>query len=192
MKCTNTWFMMKKTAERPPVPGITRAEFCCFSLENLHNTGWKLGYAVAPEPLMEEFRKVHQFNVFSVNTPIQYALAYYMADPQTYLGLGNFQEKRDYFLELMTGSRFKPLKCEGTYFHLYDFSAISDEQDTDFATRITKEHGVATIPVSRFTRGVPEAVSFVFVLQKKRDAGKGGSIIGEDMRRLFELQKETL
>ncbi|MCB0653126.1 MAG: aminotransferase class I/II-fold pyridoxal phosphate-dependent enzyme [Saprospiraceae bacterium] len=152
-------------------PGLRERSFAVFSFgKTFHNTGWKLGYAVAPEPLMEEFRKVHQFNVFSVNTPIQYALAYYMADPQTYLGLGNFfQEKRDYFLELMTGSRFKPLKCEGTYFHLYDFSAISDEQDTDFATRITKEHGVATIPVSPFYARSPRSSVLRFCFAKEKE-----------------------
>ncbi len=133
-------------------PELRKQSFATFSFgKTFHNTGWKMGYAVGPEALMIEFQKVHQFNVFSVNTPIQFALADYMEDPQTYLSLGNFfQEKRDFFLNLMQSSRFRPLKCEGTYFHMYDFSDISDEQDTDFAKRITKEYGVATIPVSPF------------------------------------------
>ncbi len=152
-------------------PELRKQSFATFSFgKTFHNTGWKMGYAIAPEELMIEFQKVHQFNVFSVNTPIQYALAEYMEDPQTYLGLSSFfQEKRDFFLSMMQASRFKPLKCEGTYFHMYDFSAISDEQDTDFAARITKEYGVATIPVSPFYHKTPQSrvVRFCFAKQKE-------------------------
>ena len=100
---------------------------------------------------MAEFRKVHQFNVFTVNTPVQYALADYLADPETYLSLpAFFQQKRDFFLETMKGSRLRPLRCEGTYFYLFDYSAISDEPDMEFAKRMTTEWGVAAIPVSAF------------------------------------------
>lgn len=114
-------------------------------------TGWKMGYCVAPAYLMKEFRKVHQFNVFSVNTPMQYALAEYLQAPEHYLQLPDFyQQKRDFFRQALQGSAFKLLPCEGTYFQLLDYSAISQEKDVDFAIRLTKEHGIATIPVSVF------------------------------------------
>jgi len=119
--------------------------------KTFHNTGWKIGYLVAPENLMKEFRKVHQFNVFSVNTPLQYGIADFLSDPEEYLGLSNFyQEKRDYFLEVIKKSRFKPIHCEGTYFQLVDYSAISAEKDKTFVKRLTVDHGVAAIPVSAF------------------------------------------
>ena len=119
--------------------------------KTFHNTGWKTGYVVAPDYLTTEFRKVHQFNVFSANHPIQAALAEYLGDPSTYEGLPAFyQRKRDFFLEVMQKTRFKPLKCSGTYFQLFDYSGISDEHDLDFCKRITKEYGVAAIPVSAF------------------------------------------
>ncbi len=128
--------------------------------KTFHSTGWKIGYCVAPEHLMKEFRKVHQFNVFSVNTPMQYAIADFLADPNEYLSLNNFyQEKRDFFLKAMEGSRFRPIPCKGTYFQLFDYSAISDEIDTEFAKRMTREMGVASIPVSVFyTDGRDEKV----------------------------------
>ncbi|MGB1317269.1 MAG: methionine aminotransferase, partial [Flavobacteriales bacterium] len=116
-----------------------------------HNTGWKIGHVLAPKELMTEFRKVHQFNVFSVNTPAQYALADFLDDKDHYLELGAFyQQKRDTFNELIKGSRFKIRPSEGTYFQLLDYSDISDEIDTDYAIRLTKEVGVASIPVSVF------------------------------------------
>jgi methionine transaminase len=119
--------------------------------KTFHATGWKMGYIVAPPHLTTEFRKVHQFNVFSVNTPIQYAIAEFLENEEEYLSLPSFyQQKRDFLIEKMTNSRFKPLHCEGTYFQLFDYSAISDEKDSDFAKRLTIENGVATIPVSAF------------------------------------------
>ena len=119
--------------------------------KTFHATGWKMGYVVAPPHLTSEFRKIHQFNVFSVNTPIQYAIAEFLENPNEYLSLPDFyQQKRDFLIEKMKNSRFKPLYCEGTYFQLFDYSAISDEKDTDFAKRLTIEHSVATIPVSAF------------------------------------------
>lgn len=119
--------------------------------KTLHATGWKLGCCVAPARLTREFRKVHQFNVFSVNTPVQYAVAEYFRDPATYLGLNEFfQKKRDFLLEAMKGSRFKPLESQGTYFQLYDYSDISNEPDTEFVKRLTIDYGVAAIPVSVF------------------------------------------
>jgi len=116
-----------------------------------HNTGWKTGYCVAPPELTREFRKVHQFNVFSANHPMQAAFADFMADPAEYLGLPDFyQQKRDFFLQAMSATRFRPLPCKGTYFQLFDYSAISDEPDLDFCKRLTTEFGVAAIPVSSF------------------------------------------
>lgn len=119
--------------------------------KTFHSTGWKMGYCVASEHLMKEFRKVHQFNVFSVNTPVQYAMAEFLKNPDEYLSLPYFyQQKRDFFAQAMSTSRFKPLSCSGTYFQLYDYSAISDESDIDFAKRLTTEYGVAAIPISVF------------------------------------------
>lgn len=116
-----------------------------------HNTGWKIGHVLAPKELMTEFRKVHQFNVFSVNTPAQYALADFLLEKEHFLELGAFyREKRDTFNRLMEGTRFKIRPSEGTYFQLLDYSDISDEKDTDYAIRLTKEVGVASIPVSVF------------------------------------------
>lgn len=119
--------------------------------KTFHATGWKMGYAVAPEKLMIEFRKVHQFNVFSVNTPIQYALAAYLKDEQNYLNLPKFyQEKRDYFVNRLPNSRFKVIPSYGTYFQLLDYSAISDKPEFEFAEWMTVEKGLASIPVSSF------------------------------------------
>lgn len=116
-----------------------------------HNTGWKTGYCVAPPELTAEFRKVHQFNVFSANHPMQAAFADFLVDADEYLGLPDFyQRKRDFFLEQLQNTRFRPLACEGTYFQLCDYSAISDEPDLDFCKRLTAEFGVAAIPVSSF------------------------------------------
>ena len=119
--------------------------------KTFHNTGWKIGYAVAPKALMEEFKKVHQFNVFSVHHPSQKALASYLEKDAHYLGLNAFfQKKRDLFLDLIKGSRFKATPAAGTYFQMLDFSQITDEPDTVFAERLTKENGLASIPTSVF------------------------------------------
>lgn len=133
-------------------PGLRERSLAVYSFgKTFHNTGWKTGYCVAPPELTTEFRKVHQFNVFAVNTPIQYALADFLADPEEYLSLPDFyQHKRDFFQSAMSGSRFRPLPSEGTYFQLYDYSAISDEPDTVFVKRMIAEWGVAAIPVSVF------------------------------------------
>ena len=119
--------------------------------KTFHITGWKVGYCIAPPALTEEFRKVHQFLTFSTSTPAQYALAEYLKDHGRVNELKNFyQSKRDYFLRLISGTKFRPLKCEGTYFQLLDYSAISNENDYEFAVRLTKEYMVASIPVSVF------------------------------------------
>jgi methionine aminotransferase len=132
-----------------------------------HTTGWKIGYCVAPANLMAEFRKVHQFLVFSVNTPIQYALADYLENKDAYLQLSAFyQEKRDFFNQLFSASRFKFQPSPGTYFQLLDYSAISNEKDTDFARRLTIEHGVASIPVSVFYHKKTESKFLRFCFAK--------------------------
>ncbi len=135
-----------------------------------HTTGWKVGYAVGPAPLMEEFRKVHQFVTFSTHTPVQYALADFLADRRGLAELSPFyQAKRDLFLRLMEGSRFRPLRCCGSYFQLMDYSAITADADADFAVRLTKEHGVASIPTSPFLHrsAAPRVLRFCFA--KKDD-----------------------
>ncbi len=119
--------------------------------KTFHATGWKTGYVVAPENLMREFRKVHQFNVFSVNTPVQYALAEYLQNENNYLNLPDFyQQKRDFFVNHIRNSRFKVIPSHGTYFQLLDYSEISDQNEFDFAVWMTKEKGLASIPVSSF------------------------------------------
>lgn len=133
-------------------PKLAERSFVVFSFgKTYHNTGWKMGYCLAPAELMREFRKAHQFIVFSANTPIQYAFAEMMKDPMHYLGLRNFyEEKRNYFLKLTEGSRFKAKPAAGSYFQLLSYKGISNERDTDFAVRLTKETGVAAIPTSVF------------------------------------------
>jgi methionine aminotransferase len=125
--------------------------------KTFHATGWKIGYAVAPAALTKEFRRVHQFVQFCVVTPMQHALADYLAsDPGHYLGLSDFyQARRDRFCTLLETSRFHVRPSAGTYFQLLDYSAITDEPDTEFARRLTREAGVACIPVSVFQAEPP-------------------------------------
>ena len=133
-------------------PDLLQRSFVCFSFGKVyHCTGWKLGYCIAPGALMKEFRKIHQFNAFTCDTPKQVALAGFLEKREHYLELGNFlQTKRDYFKQLMSQTRFKALPSFGSYFQVYDYSSISDESEMDFAQRLTTEYGVATIPVSAF------------------------------------------
>ncbi|MBS1569681.1 MAG: aminotransferase class I/II-fold pyridoxal phosphate-dependent enzyme [Bacteroidetes bacterium] len=132
--------------------------FVVFSFGKVfHATGWKTGYVLAPRDLMAEFRKAHQFNVFSVNTPVQHALAKYLADPANYGGVpAFFQAKRDRFAAGLRGSRFRLLPCEGSYFQIADYGAITGEGDFAFAQRLAREHGVAAIPLSPFYKEPPE------------------------------------
>lgn len=125
-----------------------------------HATGWKVGYCMAPAFLMQEFRKVHQFLVFSVNAPIQYAIAEYLKDENTYLSLPDFfQQKRDHFRKGLEQTRFELLPCSGSYFQSVTYNGITDEKDSDFALRLTKEIGVASIPTSVFyTQGTDHHV----------------------------------
>ena len=133
-------------------PGLAERSFIVFSFgKTYHATGWKMGYVLAPEKLMTEFRRVHQFIVFTVNTPFQYALADYMKNKSEYLELGAFyQKKRDYFNNLIKGSKFNFVPSSGSYFQSLDYSKITNEKDTDYAIRLTKEVGVASVPTSVF------------------------------------------
>jgi methionine aminotransferase len=141
-----------------------------------HVTGWKVGYVVAPAALTTEFRKVHQFVGFSTNTPTQYALAEFIAEKRGYPELSGFyQRKRDLFLELIAGSRWRPLPSRGTYFQLLDYSAITDEQDMAFALRLTKEHGVASIPTSAFLYKQPAPPVLRFCFAKKDETLKAAA-----------------
>ena len=147
-----------------------------------HITGWKVGYVLGAADLMTEFRKVHQFNVFTVNTPCQIGIAEYMRDPARHLGLAAFyQHKRDFFREQLRGTRFELLPCRGTYFQLARYDTVSDLPDRDFATWLTREIGVAVIPVSVFYNDGQDdrVVRFCFAKQESTLAAAG-----ERLRRL--------
>jgi len=133
-------------------PELLARAFVCFSFGKVyHCTGWKLGYCIAPQPLMHEFRKIHQFNAFSCDTPKQVALAQFLQNKDAYHNLGAFmQQKRDYFQQLMSQTRFEPLPSHGSYFQIYSYRQLSAEAEKDYAIRLTKEAGVATIPVAAF------------------------------------------
>ncbi|MEO5891939.1 MAG: methionine aminotransferase [Ferruginibacter sp.] len=133
-------------------PDLLERSFVCFSFgKTYHCTGWKIGYCIAPAALMKEFRKVHQFNCFSCNSPVQFALADYIQHKESYLQLGaQLQQKRDYFQGLMNQTKFKAFPSYGSYFQMYSYSGITEETEKDFATRLTKEYGVASIPASAF------------------------------------------
>ena len=158
-------------------PKLLERSFVVLSFgKTFHATGWKMGYCLAPENLMNEFRKVHQYIVFSVNTAVQYALAEFMEDESNYMGLQNFyQEKRDLFLSLIKDSEFKPLKCNGSYFQLLDYSAISTDNDVNVAEKLTIEHGVASIPISVFYQSPPEDKILRFCFAKNEDVLKSAA-----------------
>ena len=151
------------------IPELARRAFVVSSFgKTYHVTGWKVGYVAAPAALMAEFRKVHQFNVFTVNTPVQHGLANYMADPRPYLELPAFyQRKRDLFRAGLENTRFKLLPCQGTYFQCVDYSAISDLPEAEFAKWLTSEIGVAAIPVSAFYSQPHESGVVRFCFAKK-------------------------
>ena len=133
-------------------PGLAERAIVCASFgKTFHNTGWKMGYCVAPEALMKEIIKFHQVTVFCVNHPMQRAFAEYLKEPKHYLELGEFyQQKRDKFLKLIKDTRFKCNVSKGTYFQVLDYSEITDEADVEFAKRLVTEFGLASIPVSVF------------------------------------------
>jgi methionine aminotransferase len=150
-------------------PDLLERSFVCFSLGKVfHCTGWKLGYCVAPEPLTKEFRKFHQFNAFSCFTPTQVALADFLKEPQHYLSLPDFmQKKRDFFEELMSATRFHALPTHGSYFQVYSYKEISDESDKDFAKTLVARCGVAAIPVSAFYQSGKDDKVLRFCFAKK-------------------------
>ncbi|MES2899192.1 MAG: pyridoxal phosphate-dependent aminotransferase [Pseudomonadota bacterium] len=150
-------------------PELAERSFVVSSFgKTYHVTGWKIGYVAAPAPLMAEFRKVHQYNVFTVNTPVQYGIASYMVDPAPYLGLSDFyQRKRDLFRDGLQGSRFTLLPADGTYFQCVRYDAISTASESAFAQWLTTEVKVAAIPVSAFYSQGKESgiVRFCFAKQ---------------------------
>ena len=153
-------------------PELRERAFVVFSFGKVfHATGWKGGYILAPEALMSSFRKVHQFNVFSVNTPMQHALATYMQAPSVYEDVKQmYQKKRDRFVDGLKGSRWRLLPCEGSYFQVADYSAISDLPDLEFAVLLAKEHGVAGIPLSPFYAAKPEGQRLMRFCFAKEDS----------------------
>lgn len=163
-------------------PELYQRSISVFSFgKTYHCTGWKVGYCVAPEYLMNEIRKVHQWNVFSVNSFVQYALATFMKDEQQYLSLPQFyQQKRDFFLEILKTTRLQPLKSEGTFFQLSDYSEISDLDDVAFAKEMTVKHGVACIPISVFYSNIRQDKLIRFCFAKTENLlSKAGLLLSK-------------
>ena len=165
-------------------PELYQRSFVCFSFgKTYHCTGWKMGYCIAPPALMKEFRKVHQFNCFTCNSPQQYALAEFLLKENEYLSLGKFiGDKRDYFVEAMKATAFKPLPSYGSYFQLYSYEGLSNESEKELAVRLIKEYGVATIPVSAFYKNKEENKVLRFCFAKKEET------LAEAAKRLKHVQ----
>ncbi len=166
-------------------PDLFERSFVCFSFGKVYNcTGWKIGYCIAPEALMAEFRKIHQFNCFSCNTPVQYAISDFVKQKDEYEKLGLFfQTKRDLFQEAMKKTRFTPLPSHGSYFQLYSYDGLTEESEKDFALRLCKNAGVACIPVSAFYRNGKENKVVRFCFAKKEDT------IQEAIQKLYDFDK---
>jgi len=168
-------------------PGLAGRAFIVSSFgKTYHVTGWKIGTVVAPAPLTAEFRKVHQFNVFTVNTPMQHALAAYMADPAPYLQLSDFYAaKRDRFRAGLANTRFRLLPSQGTYFQCVDISTLAvperDLPEADFCQWLTREIGVAAIPLSAFYGNGFDQKVVRFCFAKKDET------LDEGIRRLTRL-----
>lgn len=152
-------------------PDLMERSFVCFSFgKTYHCTGWKLGYCISSPELTKEFRKVHQFNCFSCHSPSQVALADFLQKKDSYLELGAMmQSKRDLFISLMKNTKFSLLDSKGSYFICAKYDRISDEKDSDFAIRITKEYGVAVIPVSVFYKNATDNKVVRFCFCKKNE-----------------------
>lgn len=151
-------------------PNLRARSFACYSFgKTYHCTGWKLGYCIAPPTLMHEFRKIHQFNAFTSNTPMQVGLARYLDNEKAYLEVGQeLQAMRDYFQAGMASTRFEAVPSYGSYFQVYSYAPISDEPEQAFAERLTREHGVTGIPVAAFYRQPVnrQLIRFCFVKQR--------------------------
>jgi methionine transaminase len=161
-------------------PKLAAQSVAVFSFgKTFHATGWKVGYAVAPEYLTKEIRKAHQFITFSVNTPVQLALAGYLMNPDNYLQLGKFYEqKRDFFLEQIKGSSLQPLPCYGSYFQLLSYSSVSGLRDVEMAEWMTKEKKLAPIPVSVFYNDKTDHQLLRFCFAKNEETlEKAGAIL---------------
>ncbi len=152
-------------------PDLLERSFVCFSFgKTYHCTGWKLGYCISSSELMKEFRKVHQFNCFCCDTPKQVGIAEYIQNEEAYLSLGGFlQKKRDFFRELMKATPFKCIPSHGSYFECYSYGHFSNEVDKDLAIRLTKEYGIATIPVSAFYKNGDDNKVLRFCFAKKEE-----------------------
>ena len=164
-------------------PDLFSRSFISFSFGKVYNcTGWKIGYCIAPDYLMKEFRKVHQFNCFSCHSPVQFALANFLKEKNVYLELASFlQKKRDFLYNLMKSTKFNALPSNGSYFQLYNYSAISNEKENDFAIRLTKQAGVATIPLSSFYKSPNDDKVLRFCFAKNE------STLSEAVERLINL-----
>jgi methionine aminotransferase len=152
-------------------PALFERSFVCFSFGKTYScTGWKLGYCIAPAALTAEFRKIHQFNAFTCNSPMQVALSTFIRQPEHYLELGpSMQRHRDYFLEQMKDSRFKFLPSHGSYFICANYNNISDETDDQFVQTLTREAGVALIPLSAFYQQKRVSHTVRFCISKKME-----------------------
>lgn len=152
-------------------PELYKQSIVCMSFgKTFHATGWRVGYVIAPPELSTEIRKVHQYNTFSINRPLQHALATYLESEDRYLSLNSFfQEKRDVFAKAIALSRFELLPCYGTYFMLANYKAISEENDLSFARWMTEHAGVAVIPVSSFYADNTDEKVIRFCFAKTKD-----------------------
>ena len=152
-------------------PDLLERAFVCFSFGKVYNcTGWKLGYCITSPSLMAEFRKVHQFNCFSCHSPSQVGLASFLKNKESYLSLAGFmQQKRDHLAGMLRQTKFDALPSHGSYFQCFKYNRISDESDKDFAIRITREYGVACIPVSAFYKDGTDNKVVRFCFSKKEE-----------------------
>lgn len=144
--------------------------------KTFHATGWRIGYLIAPELLTNEIRKVHQYNTFTIHTPTQLAIADYLKEPSNYMGVPSlYQQKKDFFLEVMKDSKFQPIPSHGTYFQLMNYAQISDQHDVEFAEWLTKEVGVAAIPTSVFYQDGTDNKVLRFCFAKGKETLKAAS-----------------
>lgn len=169
-------------------PDLFQRSFVCFSFGKVYNcTGWKIGYSVAPQYMMKEFRKVHQFNCFSCNAPVQFALAEFLKNKYEYKRLGSFfQTKRDFFQNLMEETSFRALPSFGSYFQLYSYKSLSDDSENNFSRRLCEQAGVACVPVSAFYKNKKDDKVIRFCFAKKEDTLK------EAVKRLLTFEQNIV